>query len=215
MSTRVLLADDHQIVREGLRALVDGEHGMQVIGEAGDGREAVALTAKLKPDIVIMDVAMPGLNGIEATHQIVTERPGSRVLALSMHSRKRFVEQILKAGAAGYLLKDKAFEELATAMETVMAGRTYLSPQIMEMVLQDYLRRPPEEGSASALTEREREVLQLVAEGATTKQIAMRLHVSVKTIETHRRQIMQKLDAYSVAQLTKIALREGLTSLEI
>ena len=215
MATRILLADDHQIVREGLRALVDNEPGMQTIGEAADGREAVKLALALKPDVVIMDVAMPGLNGIEATHQIVTENPGVRILALSMHSGNRFVEQILKAGASGYVLKDKAFEELASAVVTVMSGRTYLSPRIMEVVLQDYLRRSTEEGATSGLTDREREVLQLVAEGATTKQIALALHVSVKTIETHRRQLMQKLDAYSVAQLTKIALREGLTSLEI
>ena len=215
MATRILLADDHQIVREGLRALVDNEPEMQTIGEAADGREAVKLALALKPDVVIMDVAMPGLNGIEATHQIVTENPGVRILALSMHSGNRFVEQILKAGASGYVLKDKAFEELASAVATVMSGRTYLSPRIMEVVLQDYLRRSTEEGATSGLTDREREVLQLVAEGATTKQIALALHVSVKTIETHRRQLMQKLDAYSVAQLTKIALREGLTSLEI
>lgn len=217
MNTKILLAEDHKIVREGLRSLLDNEPGLEVLGEADNGRTAVQLTRTMKPDLVIMDVSMPDLNGIEATRQIISERPGTRILALSMHSDKRFVADILKAGASGYLLKDCAFEELVAAIRSVASGQTYLSPGIAGPVIQDYLRRlaEPEHSSYALLTPREREILQLLAEGRSTKQIAVYLHVSIKTVETHRRRIMEKLDIHSVAELTKYAIREGLTSLDI
>ena len=214
---RILLADDHQIVREGLRTMLAQHDDMAVVGEAGDGRAAVAMVEELGPDVVVMDVGMPGLNGIEATRQIISREPDAKVLALSMHSDRRFMGEMLKAGAKGYLLKDGAFEELATAIRSVVADKIYLSPKIADVVVDDYVRRPAEGGiepSAFArLTPREREVLQLMAEGRATKEIAMDLRVSIKTVETHRRQIMEKLQIYSVAQLTKYAIREGLTSI--
>jgi len=215
MSIRILLADDHKIVREGLRALLEKQPGMEVIAEAEDGRTTVRLARELSPDVVIMDVAMPDLNGIGATDQIIAEAPDVKVVALSMHSDRRFVMEMFKAGASGYLLKDCAFEELARAVRAVAAGQTYLSPGIAGVVIKDYVRRLSETNSAfSILTSREHEVLQLLAEGKSTKQIASRLHVSVKTVETHRRHIMEKLDIHSVAELTKYAIREGLTPLE-
>jgi len=216
MKIRVLIADDHKIVRDGLRALLEKQKGMEVVAEAQDGREAVRLARELSPDIVIMDVAMPDLNGVDATRQIVPEVRDVKVIALSMHSDKRFVAQMFKAGASGYLLKDCAFEELAQAVAVVMAGHTYLSPEIVGPVMEDYVRHLSNTDSSGfgVLTAREREVLQLLAEGRTTRQIAAHLHVSIKTIETHRQQIMNKLKVHSLAELTKYAIREGLTSLE-
>lgn len=215
MKLRIVLADDHKIVRDGLRNLLEKDPEIVVVGEAEDGREALQLAKKLSPDIVIMDIAMPDLNGIEATRQILAEVQRIKIVALSMHSDKRYVSEMLKAGAAGYLLKDCAFEELITAIRTVARGKIYLSPGIAGVVLEDYIRT----GSAadasvfSLLSDREREVLQLMAEGRTTKEVAAQLHVSVKTIETHRTHIMAKLDIHSIAALTKYAIREGLTSL--
>jgi len=215
MGLRILLVDDHQIVRQGLRTLLEKEPDMEVVAEAEDGRAAVRLAREVSPQVVIMDVAMPDLNGIEATRQIVAESPGIKVIALSMHADRRFVANMLKAGASGYLLKDAAFEELAQAIRTVAANRTYLSPEVSDIVVKDYLKGPQEEASAfSLLTAREREVLQLLAEGKSTREIADCLHVSVKTVETHRQQIMSKLDIRSVAELTKYAIREGLSSLD-
>jgi DNA-binding NarL/FixJ family response regulator len=216
---RILLADDHQIVREGLRSLLQQHDDMEVIAEARDGRGAVQLAHELRPDVVVMDVGMPGLNGIEATRQITSQEPHARIVALSMHSDRRFMGEMLKAGAKGYLLKDGAFEELATAIRSVVANKVYLSPRIANVVLDDYVHRDASgmSGDTSAfanLTPREREVLQLMSEGRATKEIAMDLHVSIKTVETHRRQIMEKLDIHSVAELTKYAIREGLTSLD-
>ena len=217
MSIRIILAEDHKIVREGLRTLLEKQSDMEVIAEAEDGRTTVQLVRKLSPDVVIMDIAMPDLNGIEATRQIMAEAPGVKAIALSIHSNRQFVVGMLKAGASGYMLKDCAFEELAFAIRTVVANQTYLSPKITGVVIEDYLRRLPENNSLvySVLTDREREVLQLLAEGKSTKQIAACLHVSVKTVETHRQQIMSRLDIHSVAELTKYAIREGLTSLDI
>jgi DNA-binding NarL/FixJ family response regulator len=216
MPTRVLLADDHRIIREGLRSLLQKQPDMEVVEEAQDGITAVRLTEKLHPDIVIMDIGMPDLNGIEAARQIVTRLKDVKVIALSMHSDKRFVLEMLKAGASGYLLKDCAFEELINAIRTVSSGQIYLSHRVTGVVVDEYLHnRPASESTVySLLTAREREVLQLLAEGNTTKSIAASLHVSTKTIETHRQQIMEKLNLRSVAELTKYAVKEGLTSLD-
>lgn len=217
MSIAVLLADDHKIMRDGLRLLIEREPDMEVVGEAADGRRTVQLVRELSPDVVIMDVTMPHLNGLEATRQIVAEAPKVKVIALSMHSDRRFVAGMLRAGGSGYLLKDCAFEELVRAIRTVAANQTYLSPAITGIVVEDYVRHvsPRKLSAFSVLTPREREVLQLLAEGHTTREIASRLHTSVKTIETHRQHIMGKLGTSSVAELTKYAIREGLTSLDI
>jgi DNA-binding NarL/FixJ family response regulator len=231
---KVMLADDHRIVREGLRSLLESQPDMQVVAEAADGRQAVEMARDLSPDVVVMDVAMPQLNGIEATRQIFASEPTMKVVALSMHSDRRYVSEALKAGASGYVLKDGAFDELITAIRSVVADRVYLSPRVAGVVVDDYVRRLPTRGARpdaahpgtddgfgsrrgafDTLTPREREVLQLMAEGYATKEVAHRLHVSVKTVETHRRQIMDKLDMHSVAELTKYAIREGLTSLEV
>jgi len=214
---RVVLADDHRIVCEALKESLEKEPGVQVVGVAGDGHEAVRMTRHLRPDVVVLDVTMPGLGGIEATRQIRELHLQTRILALSMHSDRRYVTGMLTAGASGYLVKDCALEELALALRTVMDGEIYLSPRIAGAVVEG-LRRAvapaPDSAGHTTLTAREREVLQLVAEGHKVRDIAARLHVSVKTVETHRRQIMTKLGIESVAGLTKYAIREGLTSLE-
>jgi len=215
VNIKVLLADDHKIVRDGLRTLLENHPEITVVGEAEDGRETVQLAQKLAPAVVIMDIAMPDLNGIEATRQIISEHPHIKVVALSMHSDRRFVSEMLKAGASAYLLKDCAFEELVNAILTVMKNKIYLSPAIAGVVIENYIRNAPksEPSVFSLLSDREREVLQLMAEGKATKEIASHLHVSIKTVETHRMNIMTKLDIHSVAELTKYAIREGLTSL--
>ena len=216
MSIRILLADDHKITRQGLRSLLEKQSDMQVVAEAEDGRTAVRLTQELSPDVVIMDVSMPDLNGMEATRQIVSKSSNVKVIALSMHSDLQFVAVMLRSGAAGYLLKDCAFEELAGAIRTVVANQTYLSPTISGPVVDDYRHRlsKADVSDVDILTDREREVLQLMAEGKSTKQIALKLHISVKTVETHRRQIMNKLNIHTIAELTKYAIRKGLTALE-
>jgi DNA-binding NarL/FixJ family response regulator len=213
---RILLADDHRIMREGLCALITEQRGMEVMGEAENGRKAVELCTKLKPDVLIMDLSMPELNGIEAIGRIRMEYPDIKVLILSMHSDRKYVARALREGATGYMLKDCASEELIKAVRTVSAGRTYLSPRIMDVVLNDYVDRLSDEESSvdALLSKREREVLQLLAEGRSTKDIAHDLNVSVKTVETHRSQIMIKLDIHSIAGLTKFAVREGLVRLE-
>jgi two-component system, NarL family, response regulator NreC len=216
MGIRIIIADDHQILRQGLRTLLEKEPDMEVVAEAEDGRKTVILVDELIPHVVIMDVNMPDLNGIEATRQILTDHPDMKIIALSMHADRRFVINMLKAGAHGYLLKDCAFEELAYAIRLVMANKTYLSPGVAEIVVKDYVSRIPSpvQTAFSVLTAREREVLQLMAEGKSTANIAELLHISIKTVETHRQQIMHKLGIRSVAELTKYAIREGLTSLE-
>jgi DNA-binding NarL/FixJ family response regulator len=216
MSTRILLVDDHKITRQGLRSLLENQADMEVVAEAEEGRTAVRLVREIVPDVVIMDVSMPDLNGMEAARQIVADCPGVKIIALSMHSDALFVTEMLKSGASGYLLKDCAFEELALAIRTVSDEKTYLSPSISGVVVNDYvhLLSRGESVDAEVLSNREREVLQLLAEGKSTKQMALRLHISVKTVETHRRQIMEKLDIHSVAELTKYAIRKGFTSLE-
>jgi len=216
MSIRILLADDHKIVRDGLRTLIGKEAGMEVIGEAENGRKALKMAEKIRPNVVIIDVTMPDMNGIEATRKMVTEIPGVKVIALSMHSDRRFVLGMLEAGASGYLMKDCAFDELAKAVRSVSTGQTYLSPSIADVLVKGYLDRVNEKLSVarSPLTEREREILQLLAEGRSSKEIAAHIGVSVKTVETHRRNMMQKLNMRSVAELTKYAIREGLISVE-
>jgi len=216
MSIKVLLVDDHALIREGLRSLLEKQPDVQVVGEAEDGRRAYELVVELSPDIVIMDVTMPRLGGIEATRQITSEFPSIKVIALSIHSKRRFVADMLSAGAAGYILKECLFDELVQAIQAVVAGGRYLSPRITDVVVDDYVKRLTGgvDSPLASLTGREREVLQLVAEGKSTKQIAVELHVSTKTIEANRRQIMEKLDMHSVAELTKYAIREGITALD-
>ncbi len=215
MNLRIVLADDHRILREGLRSLIEKQPGMTVCGEAEDGRTVVRLALEKSPDLVIMDIAMPHLNGIEATREIVAKDEKIRIIALSMHSDRRFILEMLRAGASGYILKDCAFEELTTAINTVMARKIYLSPHIAEKVIKDYVALSPHDESIFAvLTPREREVLQLLTEGKKTREIAHCLEVSIKTVETYRQQIMDKLNIHSIAELTKYAIREGLTSLE-
>jgi len=217
MSIRVLIADDHKIMLAGLRSLLEKQTDFEVVGEADNGRKAVQMAQEKTPDVVVMDVSMPDLNGIEATMQIIESLPKTRVIALSMHSDKRFVMGMLRAGASGYLLKDCASQELANAIVQVAGGKKYLSPEITGVVIDDFLLGGSAEEvatAASPLSPREREVLQLIAEGWSTKQIASHLYVSIKTIETHRRQIMRKLDLHAIADLTKYAIREGFTSIE-
>jgi two-component system, NarL family, response regulator NreC len=213
---RIVLADDHKIIRDGLRALIEKEKGMEVVDEASDGREAVKLAWETRPEIVIMDVNMPDLNGIEATRQITSKFPEIKVIALSMHSDRRFVAEMLKAGASGYLLKDCAFDELIHAINVVRSRKVYLSPGVSGIVVADYVEKlgSSENIAANVLSDREREVLQLITEGVSTKEIAEKLFLSAKTVETHRRQIMSKLNLFTVAELTKYAIREGLTSIE-
>jgi DNA-binding NarL/FixJ family response regulator len=215
MSIRILLADDHGIIRQGLRSLLEKEPDMQVVGEAEDGRRAIELVNECSPDIVIMDITMPNLNGVEATRHITGESSKSKVIALSIHSNRRFVADMLKAGASGYILKECLSDELVQAIRTVSTGGRYLSPRITDVVIDDYVKRlsTTPESRIATLTARERQVLQLLAEGKSTKQIALDLHVSSKTIEANRRRIMEKLDIHSIAELTKYAVREGLTSL--
>ena len=217
MSINILIAEDHQILRQTLKLALESENGFKVVGEASDGREAVKLSSSLNPNVVLMDVSMPALNGVEACRQIISENDKTKILALSVYTDKRYVERMLKAGATGYIVKDCSMEELCDAIEIVAQGKTYLSPDIANVVVSGFLN--PEQAigksTTSALTHREMEVVQLIAEGCTTKEIAAQLFVSVKTIETHRRQIMIKLQLGSIAELTKFAVREGLTTLDI
>jgi len=216
MSLRILLADDHKITRQGLRSLLEKQQDMEVVAEAENGREAIRLAAEMAPDVVIMDITMPDMNGVEATRQILIKSPDIKIIGLSMHSDTVFVTEMLKSGAAGYLIKDCAFEELVRAIRTVLDNKVYLSPSISGVVVEDYIQRLSQTNftGSDILSDREREVLQLMAEGNSTKNIGAKLHISVKTVETHRRQIMSKLDIHTVAELTKYAIRKGLTSLE-
>lgn len=215
MKIRVMLADDHKIFRDCLRPLIEKE-GMDVVGEAENGRTAIKLAKKLIPIIIIMDVSMPDMNGIEATGKIMAEMPDVKVIALSMHSDPRFVLRMLEAGASGYLLKDCAFDELISAINQVTTGNIYLSPKIADVVVKGYLRKTNDlsVNQRAMLTSREREILQLIAEGLTTKEIADHVFLSIKTVETHRRNIMEKLNMRSTAALTKYAIREGFVSLD-
>ena len=217
MKVRILLADDHQIMREGLKALLGRHSSIEVIAEAENGIEALSIARKERPDVIVMDIAMPDINGIEVTRQLKSELPDIKIIALSMHSDRRFVSEILKAGASAYVLKHAAFEDLEKAIKAVMIGRTFLSADILESVVNDYVSQlsSSEYDAYRQLSDRERQVLQLLAEGNSTKEIAFKLHVSVKTIESHRQNIMNKLGIRTLAGLTKFAVREGLTSLDV
>lgn len=216
MGIRILITDDHPIFREGLRGLLEKEPDMEVAGEAGDGLEAVSLADDLQPDVIIMDLNLPEMNGIEATRIIKDKHRDIRVIALSMESDRRFIVEALEAGATGYMLKDAFFAELAGAIRSVAAGETYLGPKITELIIKDYMKRVPQNLplTATLLTPRERELLQLIADGKNAKEIASIFAISIKTIEVHRHNIMKKLNLYSIAELTKYAVREGLTSLK-
>ena len=211
----VVLADDHMIIRDGLRALLERQPDMEVVAEADNGRTALKHVKELSPDVVIMDIGMRELNGIDATRQIVKMSPGVKVLALSMYSDKRFVKEMLKAGASGYMLKDSAFTELIDAIRVIVGSKIYISPGVASIVLEDYLEDSTQRESSirSLLTSREIEVLQLLAEGKSTKQIALSLSLSIKTIESRRARIMQKIGIDNIADLTKYAIREGIVSL--
>lgn len=212
---QILIADDDDMLRVGLRAVIEelGDYG--VVGEARTGREAVKLCRRLEPDIVVMDVSMPDMNGVDATERVVHQVPGVRVLAFSMHSDARFIRRMLDAGASGYVPKSHALEEMGAALKALARGQTYLSPSVTGQLL-DAMGAPPGAGEDAAipLTVREREVLQMIAEGHSAGEIAERLSLSVKTVESHRRRVMHKLDLHSVALLTKYAIRAGLTSLD-
>jgi DNA-binding NarL/FixJ family response regulator len=214
-TTRILMADDHKLFIDGLGSLLHGRPGFDIVGAARDGQAAVRLTAELKPHVVLMDISMPLLNGIEATRKILGETPSVSVIILSMHSDRRYVVEALKAGAKGYLLKDSASEDLLEAIKRVLAGEVYLSRKMSGEMVMELLTHAPDAGTSaySVLSPREREVLQLVAEGHSTKDIARELSVSVKTVESHRKQIMNKLGLHSIAELTKYAIREGLTQI--
>jgi DNA-binding NarL/FixJ family response regulator len=205
---RILLADDHALVRQGFRMILSAQPDMEIIGEAGNGREAVEMAEKLQPDLVVMDVTMPELNGIEATRRIATASPRTRVLALSMHKDSVYVREILRSGARGYLLKDSDDSDLIAAVRSVAKGEGYLSPAVSDAVLTDYRRHVTD--PLDLLTSREREVLQMIAEGKTNKEIATILNLSVYTVEAHRGRVMEKLNLHSTGELVRFALRSGL-----
>jgi two-component system response regulator NreC len=210
---RVLLADDHTILRAGLRMMLDAQPDIEVVGEASDGKQALVEAQRLQPDVVLMDITMPEMNGIEATRQIKRALDSTRVLILTMHENEEYLFQVLRAGASGYILKEAAGTELISAIRIVFSGRFYMSPSAQSMMVGDYLQRVrsgEERDSYSALTEREREILKLVAEGHTNNQIAERLYISPKTVDTHRTHIMDKLNLHSRAELVKYAMRRGL-----
>lgn len=205
---KILVADDHTLVRAGLTSLIARLPEMEVVGEAADGRQALRMVRDLQPDMVLMDIAMPGLNGLEAAERIHGIHPQTKIIILSMHASEEYVAQALKAGASGYLLKDAATSELEMALKSVAAGQFYLSPAISRQVVDNYLRGGPT--GVELLTPRQREILQLIAEGKSTRDIAETLHLSVKTVETHRAQLMERLDIHDVAGLIRYALKKGL-----
>jgi DNA-binding NarL/FixJ family response regulator len=213
---RILLADDHKLLVDGLRPLLEAQRDMEVVGVAADGLEATELAVASRPDIVLLDISMPSLNGIDAARNIVRELPDTKIIMLSMHADRKFIEASLRVGARGYILKESAAREVIEAVRAVHNGEFFLSGSVREQVLHDYvgLVKQGADTTPSPLSGREREVLQMLAEGKSTKDVADLLHLSVKTIESHRKQIMDKLDLHSIAELTKYAIREGLTQLE-
>ncbi len=214
--TRILLADSHSIMREGLYSLLSRERDMEVVGQACNGREAIRMARDLNPDVVVMEVSMPELSGLHATVRIRREMPGIKVIALSMHSDRHFVNGMLGAGTSAYVLKSETVDELLRAIRSVRSDRVYTSPRVTDVVMRHYFARlsQPDVDASSLLTPRESQVLGLLAEGYTTRQIAERLHLSMNTIDTHRRRITQKLDIHSIAELTKYAIREGIISID-
>jgi DNA-binding NarL/FixJ family response regulator len=212
----VLLADDHRLFRDGLRHLIEKDTNIKVVGETSDGLETIQAVKTHRPDVILMDISMPTLNGVEATRKILKEYPRTKVVILSMHSDRRFVLESFKAGASGYILKDCAVAELLAAIHAVHKNQVYLDKTIAKIVVKDYISLNAEKPDSvfAILSSRERQVLQMMAEGYSTKEIADKISISVKTVETHRKQIMDKLNIHNIAQLTKYAIREGLTSLD-
>lgn len=217
MNARILIADDHDLFREGLRSLIERQHDLHIVAEAENGNSAVDYARRLTPDIAIIDIAMPGMNGIEATRYIIADSPHTKVIALSMHAEKRFLVEMFKSGARAYILKNSAFSELISAIHTVNSGQLYVSPKLAGLFVKDCLGqfKFDDQSAFSMLTIREREVLQLLAEGNSSKEIATKLALSVYTTESYRKQLMSKLDLHSVAELTRYAIREGLTPLDM
>jgi DNA-binding NarL/FixJ family response regulator len=212
---RILIADDHDVARRGIRALLESHSGWQVCGEAHDGREAIDLADSLKPDLILLDIGMPNLNGLEAARQILATSPDASILILTMHDTEHVVREVLRAGARGFLLKSDAGSDLITAVEALQNHRTFFTTKVSRMVLEGYLTRERDDGqeipsAQSILTAREREVIQLLAEGKTSKEVAVTLNLSVKTAETHRTNLMRKLNLHSVADLTRYAVRNGI-----
>jgi DNA-binding NarL/FixJ family response regulator len=208
---RVIIADDHEIMRDGLALILRSQPDVEIVGQAADGEAALALAAELRPDVIVMDVGMPRLNGIEATHRLLAEQPAVRVIALSALADRRYVVGMLRAGAAAYVVKSAAGDELCRALRAAVNGKKFISAEVAALVMGAH---PEEDERASRLAHRECEVLQKLAEGMTSKEIASSLHISVRTVETHRRNIMQKLNLHNLADLTRFALKEGLTQLD-
>ena len=215
MAVKILLVDDHKMFRQGLCSLLEEQSGMEVVGEAEDGATAIRLARELKPDIIVMDVDMPGMNGIDAARRILPEMPNIKIVALSTYLKKAFIIEMLRVGASGYILKEQAFDELLLAFKTIMSGETYLSSKVASVIVDDYVQSQNGKHTFKlSLTEREREIIKLLAEGKPSKEIALLLNVSVKTVDACRRQIMQKLNFNSFAELLKYAIRDGLASLD-
>ena len=213
---KILIADDHAIVRQGLKNLIETQSNMEVVGQAENGAQVLRLAEELAPDVIIMDIAMPNMNGIDATGFILKKNPDAKIIALSMHSNRQFVVEMLKAGALGYVLKSYLFEELLKAIHTVTAGQHYLSPKITNVLVEDYLEHEPTDQNVTLhnLTKKQRDIIRFIANGLTTKQIALRMNKSPKTVDANKRRIMDIIGIDSIAELTKYAIRQGLTDLE-